>query len=285
MESVFRRLGAAPDHGYTDDMPGLATAPSTSPAAQADWSALAAELDRWAAAGREATFWWRDDDAVAWTPALERFLDLAADTPIALAVIPGDAEAALVERLAARDTVTVLQHGWRHLNHAPTGESKSELGADRPIEQRLAELSAGRERLASLFGARARPVLVPPWNRIAGDLVPLLPSIGIHGLSAARPRPARRLAPGLQTLNIHADLVDWRGSRGFVGETAALALILGHLGDRRLGRVDAEEPTGILTHHLVQDAGTDRFLGRLLETTRAHRAARVVSMSTLFAAP
>ena len=29
----------------------------------ADWTDLTEELDRWALAGRRATFWWRDDDA------------------------------------------------------------------------------------------------------------------------------------------------------------------------------------------------------------------------------
>ncbi|MEK9660397.1 MAG: hypothetical protein VW644_01455, partial [Alphaproteobacteria bacterium] len=42
----------------------------------APWDALAAELDVWAAAGRTATLWWRDDDADAASPALERLLAL-----------------------------------------------------------------------------------------------------------------------------------------------------------------------------------------------------------------
>lgn len=41
------------------------------------WDRLAAELDRWDAAGRRATFWWRDDDAVAPTPALDACLKAA----------------------------------------------------------------------------------------------------------------------------------------------------------------------------------------------------------------
>ena len=38
------------------------------------WQKFAAELDRWAPG--EATFWWRDDDAIAPTTALERLLAL-----------------------------------------------------------------------------------------------------------------------------------------------------------------------------------------------------------------
>ena len=38
------------------------------------WDRLEREIDAWAAAGREATLWWRDDDAVAATAELERLL-------------------------------------------------------------------------------------------------------------------------------------------------------------------------------------------------------------------
>lgn len=284
VERVVRRLGAAPDRGYTVTMTGLATLPSTSATSDADWTAFEAELDRWAAAGRVATFWWRDDDAIAWTPALERLLALAAETPIALAVIPGHAKRELAPRLAPFKSVSVLQHGWQHTNHAPGSDAKCEFGGQRPLRQRLDELAAGHERLMSLFDGQARPALVPPWNRIARDLVPLLPGIGIHGLSVASPRPAAEIAPGLRLVNIHADLVDWHGDQDFIGEAAALGLVLRHLGDRRQGRVDAEEPTGILTHHLVQDAGTDRFLNRFLALTRRHPAARFVPIAELFPA-
>lgn len=277
------RLGAAGDRGYTVTMTALATLPSTPSVAIADWSALETELDCWAAKGRTATFWWRDDDAIAWTPELERLLALAGDTPLALAVIPGRAEGALASRLASFATVCVLQHGWQHTNHT-SGSAKSEFGGERPLRQRLDELAAGRERMASLFGAQARPVLVPPWNRIARDLVPHLPGIDICGLSVASPRPAAEPFPGLRLVNIHADLVDWHGERGFIGETAAIDLVLRHLGNRRLGRADSAEPTGILTHHLVQDAATERFLDRLLVLTRSHRAARFVPIAELFTA-
>ena len=39
--------------------------------ADAPWAALNAELDCWAAAGRCATFWWRDDDAGEMTAPLD----------------------------------------------------------------------------------------------------------------------------------------------------------------------------------------------------------------------
>jgi hypothetical protein len=280
-----RRLGAIHDRGYTPAMTGVATDPPILAAAHVGWDALEAELDLWHSAGRTATFWWRDDDAIAWTPALERLLELAEDTPIAIAVIPGNAETGLAEPLLRVPTATVLQHGWRHANHAPATEAKIELGAHRPLSERLGELRRGRERLQSLFGGRAHAALVPPWNRIAPDLVPRLPEIGIHGLSVVGARRMAAPVPGLRLVNVHADLVDWHGSRGFVGEDAALRLVLRHLRSRYLARVDADEPTGILTHHLVQDAATERFLCRLVGTVRRHPAARFTPIPPLFSAP
>ena len=279
------RLGAMQNHGYTPAMIGLQTHPSTTSVADSGWTALEAELDIWRAAGRTASFWWRDDDAVGATPALDRLLALADGIPIALAVIPGQAEAGLAERLARAPTAAVLQHGWRHTNHAPAGERKSELGADRPLHQRLHELRLGRERLRSLFGARALGVLVPPWNRIGPDLVPRLPEIGIGGLSVAGARQTAAPATGLRAVNVHADLVDWHGSRGFVGETAALGLVLRHLRSRFIASIDAQEPTGVLTHHLLQDAATEQFLRRLIATVRGHASARFVPIPELFPAP
>jgi hypothetical protein len=75
-------------------------------------------------------------------------------------------------------------------------------------------------------------------------------------------------------VNVHVDLVAWGGGRGFVGEKAALDGLIDHLRARRLGFACADEPTGILTHHLIQDGATDTFLHRLLEVTDAHAAAR-----------
>ncbi len=277
------RLGAMHVHGYTPAMTGLGTHPSmTSAAIDSGWAALKAELDIWRSAGRTASFWWRDDDAIAGTDALDRLLTLSDDAPIALAVIPGRAEGALAERLASSPAVTVLQHGWRHVNHAPSGERKSELGAHRPLSQRLDDIRLGHERLRSLFGPRALGVLVPPWNRIAPDLIPHLPEAGIHGLSVTGARQAEAPADRVGAVNVHADLIDWRGSRGFVGETTALGLVLRHLRHRFLGTADPAEPTGILTHHLVQDAATDAFLRRLIATVRRHPAARFLPIPEIF---
>ncbi|MBM3572014.1 MAG: hypothetical protein FJX52_06570 [Alphaproteobacteria bacterium] len=240
----------------------------------------------WAAAGKVATFWWRDDDAVDVTPALDRLLDLAAALGVApaIAAIPARADAALAGRLsqARRDGVDVmaLQHGYAHINHNATW--KSELAAGRTLAQRIDELRRGHEQMAALFGALALPVLVPPWNRIGDDLVGRLRGIGIGGLSVYRARSRAWPYPGLLQCNSHVDIIDWRRGKGFIGTASALHLVVDHLVRRRLNHVDGREPTGILTHHLVHDELSWSFLREFLIRTGRHPAVSWLAPSRIF---
>jgi hypothetical protein len=239
----------------------------------AGWPDLIDELDRWGEAERVATLWWRDDDAVAPTLALDHLLSINEAVPVALAVIPANAtlELAAWARSFNPTRMVVLQHGWRHVSHS--GDlNKSEFPADRPAEQIVRELVAGRVRLIQLFGPSALPVLVPPWNRFDDGLLPLLSGCGFSAISRAKPRRTERPITGITEANVHLDLVAWREGRGFIGEKAALGGLIAHLEARRHGLVCSTEPTGILTHHLVREAATDAFLHRLFDITNAHRA-------------
>lgn len=246
-----------------------------------NWSDLDAELDRWLAAGKTATLWWRDDDAVTDTPALRRLLELrdALEAPLALAVIPARADAALPACLPGE--VAILQHGYAHRNHAPSPAPKAELGADRPLADIERELAEGWERLARLFGVRPLPVMVPPWNRIAGDVRVALPGWGYRGLSTFRPR---RAAGSLIEANTHLDIIDWGGTRGFWGEARVLGDAVEHLALRRTGGCDGAEPTGLLTHHLAHDEGCWAFVREFVMRTRRHAAARWLEARDIFAA-
>ena len=251
------------------------------------WPDLMAEFDRWEEAGRVATLWWRDDDAVMPTARLGRLLSIASGVPVSLAVIPADAQQELAQwlaqylRSAPKASAAVLQHGWRHLNHS-SGRKKSEFPAERPRPELAFELSAGWARLRDLFGTRAQSVLVPPWNRFDDSLLGLLAGCGLTGISRAGPRTSSAWAPGVIEANIHVDVVAWKGSREFVGEDAALGGLVKHLRARRLRAVCADEPTGILTHHLIQDEATDAFLDRLITATVAHPAVRWLDAGEIF---
>ncbi len=240
-----------------------------------DWPDLAAELDAWRHGGRRVTLWWRDDDAVAPSLALDRLFDLARrhDAPLMLAIIPARATPALACRIAeAGPDAVPVQHGFAHVNHAPPGDRKWELGAHRPLAKVLEELTRGRARMDALFAGNWLPVMVPPWNRIAPEVAAALGGLGYRGLSSIGPRDRPFATPGVLQVNAHADIMRWRAPRGFLGVEGALKWLLAHLGDRRLGRADAEEPSGLLTHHLAHDTACWNFLERLLDTLQAHPA-------------
>jgi hypothetical protein len=257
-------------------------------AARADWTALDRELDLWAAAGRVATFWWRDDDARAPGPALDRLLALRAelDAPLALAVVPAGIDPGLAARLAPETAVSVLQHGYSHKNFASEGARKIELDGSRPTEYVIADLAVGGQALARF--ARHLPVLVPPWNRIAPHLLPMLPELGYRGLSTLGPRAREFPLAGLKQNNVHLDPVDWRGKRsgragGFAGTDAMLSDAIEHLSARRTGAVDAGEASGLMTHHAVMDDAIFAFAREFVARTRAHGAAAWLSAGEAFA--
>jgi len=132
----------------------------------------------------------------------------------------------------------------------------------------LAALHWTHGHLADLFGAAALPVFVPPWNRLDDAWLPDLAACGFTGLSRFGPRAGT--GTGLRQANTHVDPVDWRGGKGFVGTGAALGVLTGHLRGRRTGTCDEDEPTGLLTHHLVQDTATWEFIAALFARTAGH---------------
>lgn len=230
-------------------------------------------LDRRAAEGNPAQLWWRDDDAIEPTEALDRMLGMSRkwQMPLALAVIPAETAAPLAERLQGESLTTVAVHGWAHRNHAPAGEKKAELGAHRPASVVLAELTQGFATLRGLHGPRLAPVLVPPWNRVAPEVVAGLPALGFRALSVfGPPKPAP-----IAVLNTHVDLIDWHGTRGGRPHKALWAELA-----RELAR-PGDGPIGILGHHLVHDAPAWSFLESLFDLTHDHPGCRWTALDQL----
>jgi predicted glycosyltransferase len=278
-QAVSIRLAAAAAPALTLDIDGIAgsvraieTAVDQGAHLAAAWQRLDARLAQHT--GRPREFWWRDDDAIAPSGALDTLLALAGrhGVPLALATIPAMATPQLAERLATEEGVDILVHGYRHANHAPADRKKQELGYRVPAEI-LGELSTGLSRLRGLFGTRCLPVLVPPWNRIQADLVPALAVLGFGGLSTYGRRPADR-EHGLTIANTHCDPVDWKRS----GNRLWFADVL----DRLCDSLDLDEPLGLLTHHLVHDAWEWAFLDRLLATLTRHPQIRFISARQVF---
>jgi peptidoglycan/xylan/chitin deacetylase (PgdA/CDA1 family) len=243
------------------------------------WTALTLELDRWHAAGEVATFWWRDDDAVSDTPELHDLLSCAGATPIALAVIPALADRSLAERLRACRSATVLQHGWSHENHA--GCTRSEYPSTRDEREVANEFLLGQRILGELFRSQNLPVFAPPWHGFDECHLPLLKASGLAAISRKGAR-STRIAFGLKQSNVHCVPICWTNPPSFGSEADHLQAVLDHLEGRRLRTCDMDEPTGILTHHLVQDARAYEFMIRLVAAVSDHPGASWLSAPEVF---
>ncbi|MEP3115949.1 polysaccharide deacetylase family protein [Nisaea sp.] len=246
--------------------------------------ALLRELDRWAFDGKIARIWWRDDDLQRPTPALEPLLAMAYATGWApgLAVVPeGSDTDALTSRLAGTGA-ELLVHGFAHRNHAEADEKKCEFPASRLLTDKCRDARDGLTRLREAFPFQLLPCFVPPWNRIAPDVVECLADCGFRGLSTFGPRHGLDAAPGLRCVNTHIDVIDWRGTREFVGREGVATALAFHLEARRFGRADAEEPSGLLTHHLVMVDEDWRALESLALGLKSHAAVDLIAPRDCF---
>ncbi len=275
------RLGLMPSAA----LPRIAQ-PQVASIIAADWAELVAELDCWGEAGWVAPLWWRDDDAVAATPELAKLLRIAGGRPVALAVIPALATADLAAALAGVPAAGVLQHGWCHANRGNGKKSEYPSGLSASVV--AAEIAAGRDCLAALFGSRALPVFVPPWNRIAPELLGVLAASGIAAVStiasptkpeSSASQPTKRNVAGPGIIDVHVDLTDWKGGRRFIGAAAALGRLVYWLRRARLGNTAPSALIGILTHHLIMDRATAAFVEILQEQITGHRGARWVDIA------
>jgi hypothetical protein len=249
------------------------------------WSMLQQELDLWKESGKTATFWWRDDDAVEETPQLHILDALSRDmnVPVSLAVIPAGLHDSLPRFLRSWDNFIVIQHGYEHRSYALEGMKKIELGGDRSDDDIQIDLVKGRLQLDTAFGEQFIPVLVPPWNRIERRVYPALIGAGFSGVSSIWVRETAYPVKGLLQVNAHLDPVDWRYGRRFIGETIAIEQIHQHLSSRRLAGDDIAEPTGILTHHLIQNDEVWAFCRTLFETLNLHPAAQWLNAKEIWA--
>lgn len=246
---------------------------------EAAWTALTDELDAWAADGKTADFWWRDDDAVAPSDSLDRLFALAAEfsAPLVLAVIPARLQPSLVELIQANSFVFCAQHGYAHDNHALAGQKKIELGGALDQAGVTDLIQQGRDRLDELIAGddpSRLPMLVPPWNRIADEALQDLPNLGFAAVSCFDDKPSISLPNGLIRLNTHCDPINWRDERRFTGAEFALQPVLKRLRAYRAGDDLRKEPIGFMTHHLVHEAEVWHFTERLLSTVAEHPAAR-----------
>lgn len=248
------------------------------------FEALREELSHWSAMGKITPFWWRDDDAQSASMQLEDLLEISAryQAPLSLAAIPDGLDDSLAKSLIGLEHVQLLQHGFSHRNFAPAEERKMELGWHRSGAAIMQQLHTGFQRLQTLFGEQFIPVMVPPWNRIDQRVIARLRKAGFIGLSTLGPRENSDAYNGLKVVNVHVDIINWKQGRCFAGEAACEAQIVAHLSAKRAGCIDVNEPTGIMSHHRVHDAGCQQFLVNLFEFLGAQEAAILLDAKTVF---
>lgn len=224
-----------------------------------DWAPLHSELRLWRQMNLELPLWWRDDDAIAATPQLERLSKLADDAglPVHVAVVPALIKPTLPPVFLNDPNMVPVIHGWRHISHAPEGAKNAEFGHPRAAAQD--ELAQAMSRMGDHFGDRLVKLFVPPWNRISDDLFPVLAAETYAGVSTFGPRTSIFPVPTVMQINTHIDPIFWRGHRGLVDPDILIAGIAATLRERREGGTDSTEPLGLLTHHLVHTEDIWRF--------------------------
>lgn len=215
-----------------------------------NWTPLREALARTRAAQLNVPLWWRDDDAIAPTPALDHLATLAGSIgiPVHLAVIPAGATEALATYCTEAPLIPVV-HGWAHYDHSQADEKKNEFMTARAGA--VGDAARGLTRMQEMFTTQLQPMFVPPWNRINANVVGYLSTQGYTTLSTFGGRHAQQAAPGLTQINTHVDPILWKGNRDLVDPEQLIAQTAQILTDRCDGCADAQEPLGLLTHHLV----------------------------------
>lgn len=239
------------------------------------WQDLQDELALWQQANQPLSFWWRDDDAETDSPALSALLSLSEEfnIPLALATIPLGADESLstaittVNHRQGTKLITILQHGYSHRNHAPHPQKKQELGMHRDINTIIDELVIGKTKLSHLFSDCFVSVQVPPWNRIDDEIIERIASSNLFDVISRHGMVNNKKMP-INEVNIHIDILNFKGTTCFLGTGKVIAQILKHLQYRRANNYH-NEATGLMSHHLVHDEATWNFLRQFFTLTRS----------------
>lgn len=253
------------------------------------------ELDLWAARGWKANFWVRDDDAIEVSDSIILLRDIAAQyaVKIGLAVIPGQAVPELASFLEANARhFYPMCHGWQHINHN-TRRKPAEFGAERPHNKlvRDAELALGA---FSASYRHVKPIFVPPFNRITPALIRALPDLGFFGVSLVPTLFEQKLArlgsklnvslpvpiPDLRSstrIDVHIDVINWQTQSAQDYRLLARQLVR-ELRYRRHGYIRADNPIGLLTHHLAHDSSIWQACDDLLGFLRSHQAVQFLDL-------
>lgn len=219
-----------------------------------------AELENWISdKGEPRQVWWRDDDTGRDTVALQGLLSLRRKlgVPLVVSVVPSWISQECAEALSTESDVYVAQHGWDHVDRSLPSQKSIELGGRSDAAFVLGNLRRGAAVLQRMRLPRLLPLLVPPWNRIADDVLAGLCPMGFQSVSTFV-RDKRGVDFGLRHINCHVDPIVWRE-----GKRLMSAAELAEVTIRQLER-EGRQPIGLLTHHLdMNDEAFDRVAAYL----------------------
>jgi hypothetical protein len=225
---------------------------------------------------REAALWqtrsirpllfWRDDDVADVVPNLATFLDISNryDIPIVFAAIPTNftEDAARMIRQSRRSRIAV--HGYRHTNHSSALGAKTEYGAERPAQDVLFEIGAGRSTIEDKAGDRFLNLFVPPWGLFDKSFRHILIEAGYAGISELSRCPRWFQMRRDRLAQIDCQVVTER-QRQALALDVVIGAITYQLALRRKGRVDVATPIGLLTHHRMFDSALVQALVDVLD--------------------
>lgn len=225
-------------------------------------------------------FWWRDDDAGTYHPALEQLLELGArnSIPIALAVVPHWLVPETVKVISGSKASIVLQHGWSHADHAYPGQKKIELGGSATPDASCPLLELGWNKLERAFGEKFVSILVPPWNRIDRAHDKLANDLGYLAVSTFCSDSTYRREPITQRIDAHIDAIDWANDRRPKPLEDLLATA-----DELI--VSKASNVGFLTHHKDHVASDFAVLEQFAEYIAGHSRAKWSSVREFLQRP
>ena len=183
--------------------------------------------------------------------------------PLSMSVVPAWLTAARwegIQRLCNKNSNLwcFYQHGWRHMNHEPSGK-KQEFGPARPTAEIEHDLMRGRKRLMFLMQDAFFPAFTPPWNRCSKEALDVLRTSGCRAISRSRgaspPAPA-----GMPDFQVNVDLHTRKEHTAALGWKNLYAELAAGIADGFCG---------IMIHHQRMNDNALAFLEGLLERMTA----------------
>jgi peptidoglycan/xylan/chitin deacetylase (PgdA/CDA1 family) len=236
-----------------------------------DWLApVRAALD---VARQPVPFFFRDDDAGWEDELLWDLLDRcqARKVHIDVAVIPAELDDVRAKALCDRASTGVVhlhQHGFRHVNHEPTGR-KYEFGPSRSHDQQLADIAQGRALIGGLLHPYVDPIFTPPWNRCTDQTAAALVNLGFQVLS----RDHTAVPFGIAELAEVPVTVDWFAKKK--SEPWARQEIARQLAKQVLS---GGAPVGVMLHHAITNEEHLGLVDELLALVEGHPKATSTSI-------